>query len=189
MKTFLFSLFLVPFATLCQIKKDNTLIGPPVPFNVLKDVLFQNGYNLSNDDTIYITTKSKELKKYPVSIKFMILRTDSNTVVTGLFSSNPADFSPLNYGSIRGSAYRREWEGFMISRPDSNKVVTDVFRPTVASELGAVSTGPADFSPLDYRGMRGSPYRRAAWEELDRVAKLLSPTVIYTKRKTVRKLN
>lgn len=131
----------VLFATNCiaQTKKDNTIILPGfIETSKIKGVLFQNGYSIISDDSSYISTSSKEINKVSMSVKLMILKTDTATFIKGLTKST---------------------------------VNIKIF----GSEL------ESDYAQLSFMGMKGSPYRRA-WEEMDKIAKLISPNVGYIKQ-------
>ena len=132
-------LLLLVNTVFAQEKKDNAIIAGPVSYNTIKSTMFDNGYTLENNDTTYISTTSKEIPKGNMSVKFMIKRLDSNTVITALG------------------------------------------RYTIEINIGGISTGPADYERVDFRGMKGGPLK-LAWAEMDRIAKLLSPLVTYAKR-------
>lgn len=103
-----------------QDKKDNVIIAGPVPYNIIKSSLFQNGYTFENNDTTYITTTSKELSKGNMSVKFMFIRSDSNTVISALgrytiaivvggISTAPSDFERIDYRGMKGSPIKLAW--------------------------------------------------------------------------------
>lgn len=104
----------------------------------IKKTLFLNGYSLISNDSTYISTTSKEIDKAAISVKFMILKSDSITYLKGLIKS------------------------------------------TLELELGGV-TLKDDYSRLSFIGEKNSPLRRA-WNEMDMIAKLLSPTITYSKQ-------
>lgn len=130
-------LLLIPVFGYSQKKGDNQIVISSQNYNKIKLVLFQNGYTLQNNDTVYLTTTSKELKKVSIALKFMILRSDSNTIIRGMI------------------------------------------KPTISLQFYGTKT-ESDFEPLVYKGAKGSPIRKA-WEEMERIAQLLSNQIMYTK--------
>jgi len=136
-KYILFLLVIVSANAMAQKKGDNTIILPYTSLSQIKNVLFQNGYS-TNSDTVYIATSSKELAKAAMSVKLMILRTDTATFIKGMTKS------------------------------------------TVSLYLSSVKYED-DFSQISFIGMKGSSYRKV-WEEMDRIAKLLSSNLIYIKQ-------
>ncbi|MEP6927825.1 MAG: hypothetical protein ABI834_09325 [Ginsengibacter sp.] len=111
MKKLLLILFLLPLITQAQNKKDNTFILSPVSYAAIKSVLFQNGYTLINDDTILITTTSKEMSRIPVALRFMINRTGDQTILKAQWkvTTDPGDFAELHYGGIKGNWSMKGW--------------------------------------------------------------------------------
>lgn len=103
-----------------QVKGDNTFtINTPISLIKIKTVLFENGYSLVDTDTSFLTTSSKELKKYAWSVKMMLLRTDSSVIIKALSKSNNdvplfgittvSDFEPLVYVKSKASILRDCW--------------------------------------------------------------------------------
>ena len=119
MKLTLILLLLVNSA-FAQEKRDNIIIADPVPYSTIKSTLFQNGYTFENNDTTYITTTSKELSKGNMSVKFMFIRSDSNTfisalgrytiaIVAGGISTAPSDFERIDYRGMKGGPIKLAW--------------------------------------------------------------------------------
>lgn len=46
----------------------------------IKNVLFKNGYTITNNDMSYVPTSSKEIKNASMAVKLMILKTHTSTV-------------------------------------------------------------------------------------------------------------
>lgn len=68
----------------------------------------------------------------------------------------------------------------MIARIDSVTYIKGQSRTTTTiTVFGA--TAQNDFATLEFKGMKGSP-NKDAWNEMDRIAKLISPTVSYVKQ-------
>jgi hypothetical protein len=120
MKKLLLIIIVVPVLGLAQNKNDNTIVLPVVSFNTIKSVLFDNGYSLLNEDTIFITSTSKETKLLPFSLRFMINRSGQQTYLKALYrktidislmgeTTNP-DFTELDFSGMKNSPYRRAWD-------------------------------------------------------------------------------
>lgn len=118
MKKLLLALFL-PVACFSQKKGDNTIKLPYANYNTIKSILFRNGYTFANNDTTYLTTSSKEMKKVSIAIKLMIERTDSCTYIKGLIKptlsiqiygvKTESDFEDLTFRGAKSSPIRNAW--------------------------------------------------------------------------------
>ena len=134
MKKLLILLF-ISSSAFAQNKKDNTIVLPGYhSLSEIKDVLFKNNYAITNTDTAYLATSSKEIGA--TSIKLLINRTGDAIMIKGLIK------------------YQYEIK---------------------ASTVETAS----DFTPLYFGGMNKSPLRKA-WNEMDKVAKQISPDIEYT---------
>ena len=114
MKTLLLLIVLLPFISCAQQKGDNQIIlHDHISFNKLKSTLFNNGYTLINSDSNYITTYPTSISKSSITLKMMILRTDTSVSFKGYYKSNDErnfegmilkdDFALLQFnGSKRG---------------------------------------------------------------------------------------
>lgn len=133
-------MLLLPIVMQAQKKGDNKIFAKtPISMTNLKSILFDNGYSVINDDTIFISTTAKELKG-PTIVKMMFVRTDSGVYVKGLK------------------------------------------KPAQSVELWGVKT-ESDFEMINYIpsvGL-GSKSVKEPFNEIDRIAKIISDTVVYSK--------
>ncbi|CAN5576186.1 hypothetical protein BH10BAC2_BH10BAC2_10230 [soil metagenome] len=117
MKQILFAfLLLLSFSCHAQKKGDNTFLFPPsVPIDRFKIVLFQNGYSIENNDTVYLSTDTKAVPKTSVIMKFIVAKTDTAIFLKGMvkpavtLGNFQADFSVAYFGGMKGSQVRDSW--------------------------------------------------------------------------------
>lgn len=121
MKNLLLPLMLLFIAvnSMAQVKGNNTIILPAISLSTIKNILFQNGYTITSNDTAYISTSSKELSNVSMAVKLMIQKRDSLTLVKGLTKATLSlqifgvetneDFSQLDFGGQKNSPYRKAW--------------------------------------------------------------------------------
>lgn len=68
----------------------------------------------------------------------------------------------------------------LIAKTDSVTYIKGQWKPTLSLSIGGVKT-ENDFSQLDFSGSKNSPYRKA-WNEMVRLATLLSDKISYIKQ-------
>lgn len=68
----------------------------------------------------------------------------------------------------------------LIAKTDSVTYIKGQWKPTLSLSIGGVKT-ESDFSQLDFSGAKNSPYRKA-WNEMTRIAILLSDKISYIKQ-------
>jgi len=132
-------LLLIPAFCFSQNKGDNAISVPYASYNSIKSTLFNNGYTLINNDTVYLATSSKQVPNSAIALKMIIFRSDSLTYVKGLI------------------------------------------KPTVTLQLYGTNVD-ADFTDLTFKGSKNSPIRKV-WNEMDKIAKQISPNVEYLNQK------
>ncbi len=137
-KLLLLTILLFPGLCFCQNKGDNTIKLPYANYIMIKSILFKNGFSLTNSDTSFLTTSSKEMEHVSVAIKLMVERNDSSVFIKGLI------------------------------------------KPTLSIQIYGVKT-ESDFENLTFGGAKSSPLRKA-WNEMERIAMLISPNFVYLKQ-------
>lgn len=68
----------------------------------------------------------------------------------------------------------------MLLKTDTALYVKGLFKPTLSLQIWGVKT-ESDFEQLYFGGEKRSPFRKA-WNEMDRIAKLLSSKIKYVKQ-------
>ncbi len=106
------------FSLVAQKKGDNTIIIDTVrTISDIKLVLFNNGYNVENSDTLFLTTTAKQMKTTSV-LRLMIARVNNNIIIKGqrklqvelvLFGTTiKEDFMPVEYSKSKNNL-NHEW--------------------------------------------------------------------------------
>ena len=69
---------------------------------------------------------------------------------------------------------------FMISKKDSVTYFRALYKPTISFQFGSAKT-ESDFEQLSFIGEKRGPIKKA-WYEMERITKLLSNSISYTKQ-------
>ncbi|MEP6845612.1 MAG: hypothetical protein ABI861_06400 [Panacibacter sp.] len=117
---FLIIIMFLQIVSFAQKKKDNTIVLlDDVTLSKIKTILFQNGYSIENNDSLYINTTPQQVAKTAAIVKFLIARTETAIYIKGLVKpvvdiqfgetkvSN--DFSIIYYGGMKGSILKDSW--------------------------------------------------------------------------------
>ena len=120
MKWMLFVFFFaVSVAVKAQTKGDNTILLPAnLSAETMKSILFQNGYSTEGTDN-FLSTSSKQPNKTAVSVKFMIMKSDTAIILKGLFKSVISlsfggtkideDYETIQFRGSKSSLYMEAW--------------------------------------------------------------------------------
>jgi virulence-associated protein VapD len=102
------------------VKDDNSIvINEPIFFDRIKQTLFDNGFLISNSDSVFISTSEINLSGTSFAIKFVINKQDSVTIFKGFIKSlleinmygvkSTSEFTPVIFKGPKNGDLKKGW--------------------------------------------------------------------------------
>src|SRR5574343_1053427 len=109
-----------PMCLFAQNKDDNAIvIHEQISFSHLKQTLFDNGFQITNSDSVFISTTELNMSGTSFTIKFLINRQDSITIVKGFIKSllelslsgvkANSEFTPVIFKGAKNGDLKKAW--------------------------------------------------------------------------------
>ena len=120
MRVIIILFIVLPVSLFGQMKDDNAIIvNEQLPFDRIKQALFDNGFLISNSDSAFISTSEINLSGTSFAIKFLINKQDSITIFKGFIKSlleisisgvkSTSEFTPITFRGSKNGDFKKGW--------------------------------------------------------------------------------